>query len=313
MAISADYFEYPHRKKGLDHSLFEMRYLKDAPKFNWGNGKSLALWLTVDVEFFPLDMGKSPFLPSGGLARPYPDVWNFTTREYGNRVGNYRLMETINQAGAKATAFVQSAVVDEYPALMKDLVASGFEIACGGADMGQIHSSQMNEQDEKALILKALETLEKATGEKPAGWHSPSFSESLNTPELVAEAGVEYLCDWVNDDMPFPFTLGDKSLMSLPKQYDLSDRKLIFEQQQTLSSFEYQLRAAYKTLKAEATPEDGRILSISLSPWVIGQPYRIQALEHFLAEVMADDAVVPMTGKEIAAVANRIFSGGKSC
>ncbi|MBU0846442.1 polysaccharide deacetylase family protein [Patescibacteria group bacterium] len=310
MTISEEYFHYPHRKKGLDHNLFEMRYLKDAPKFVWGDGKSLALWLTIDVEFFPLDMGKSPFLPSGGMARPYPDIWNFTTREYGNRVGIYRLIETINHYGAKATAFVQSVIAEEYPVLMKDLVKSGFEIACGGIDMSNLHTSELAKIDEAILIKQATRVLQKATGGTISGWHSPCFSESFHTPELVAKEDFSYICDWVNDDMPFPITVADKTILSLPKQYELSDRKLIFEQQQTLSSFEYQLRAAYKTLKAEASPDDGRILSVSLSPWVIAQPYRIQALERFLEEVMADEDVISMTGTEIAAVASKTFFRG---
>ncbi len=302
MALSESYFDYPYRAKGLDHSLFEMRYLKNSPNISWGNGKSLALWLTIDVEFFPLDMSNKPFAPSGAVSRVYPDMWNFTTREYGNRVGIYRLMEVIKHYGAKATVFVQSAIAEEYPVLMQDLLKSGFEIACGGVDMGNLHSSQLSVEEENALIKKASDALEKVCGAPVKGWHSPAFSESQHTPELVAEQGFEYICDWVNDDMPFAMTVSDKPLLSLPKQYDLSDRKILFDQQQTLSAFEYQLRAAYKTLKAEASEENGRILSVSLNPWVIGQPYRIEALEKFLEEVMADDAVIPMTGAEIATV-----------
>lgn len=299
MAAPEGYFDYPHRAKGLDHSLFEMRYLKTAPGLAWGNGKSVALWITVGVDFFPLDMPKKPFMPTGGMSRPYPDIWNYSSRDYGNRVGIYRMMKSLAAHGVKATAFVNAAVAERYPVLMRDLLDAEWEIAASGYDMGHLHHGGMPLDEEKALVEKSVGILRDLVGERLKGWHSPAFSESFSTPALVAEAGLEYIADWVNDDMPFAMQAGGKSLTSLPMSYELSDTRILFEQNQSLASFEAQVLAAFEVLKAEATPERGRILSISLSPWVIGQPYRIQALNRLLGTLLADANVFSATGDEL--------------
>lgn len=299
MMNGSNYFDYPHRRQGLDHGLFDMRYLKSAPGIRWGQGKSLALWLAVDVEFFPLDMPAKPFMPTGGPARPYPDIWNYSTRDYGNRVGLYRMMRTLDALGARATAFVQSSVAERYPVLVRDLVKSGWEMAAGGIDMGHLHHCNVDRDVEQAWVRQSVDVLQQAVGQKIQGWHSPASSESTHTPELVAAAGLDYIVDWSNDDQPYPMHVGDNALLSFPLSCELSDKRILFEQHQTLAAFESQMLAAYEVLKAEATPERGRVLSISLSPWVMGQPYRIKALERVLRVMLADPAVFSATAADM--------------
>ncbi|MES2481576.1 MAG: polysaccharide deacetylase family protein [Pseudomonadota bacterium] len=299
--VNQDYLHYPHRRAGLDHELFHVRRLKHAPGLRWGNGKSLALNITVGVDHYPMDMTGKPFMPVGGLTRPYPDIWNYCTRDYGNRVGLYRVMRVLSELGLKATAYVNSAVGERYPVLLKDLVASGWEIAAAGIDMGQLHHGGLALETEREMVRQSVGTLRGFVGDALKGWHSPAYSESLNTPALVAEAGLTYIADWVNDDMPYRMTTSSGSLVSLPLAYELSDKRILFEQNQSLASFEHQVLASYRVLKGESAPDRARVLSLSLSPWVIGQPYRIKALRRVLTTITQDADVFCATGSELVA------------
>jgi peptidoglycan/xylan/chitin deacetylase (PgdA/CDA1 family) len=301
MAAPAGYFDYPHRGPGLDHNLFDMRYLKHAPPVQWPGGKSVALFVTIGLDWFPLDMPAKPFVPTGGLARAYPDIWNYTTRDYGNRVGIYRILEVCAALGVRTTAFVQGEIARRYPRLVRDVMADGHEIAAGGLDMGHLHAGALDAEVERGYIAATLEALAKVTGNRARGWHSPAFAQTQRTPELLAEAELDYGGDWVNDDMPFTMRTAAGPLVAMPYQFERSDIRILFEQNQSIEQFERQIIAAFEVLKAESSPASGRIMSLSLSPWVIGQPYRIRGLARLLSTMMADPAVWPATGSEIVA------------
>ncbi|PYE85342.1 polysaccharide deacetylase family protein [Pseudoroseicyclus aestuarii] len=295
MSLDDSYFDYPHRKRGLDHDLFAMRYLKDAPRVDFGGGTRLALWVTVDIDFFPLDMPKTPFLPSGGLGRPYPDLWNFTTRDYGNRVGIYRLLEVLGARGIRPTAFVQGEAAQRMPALMDDLAGAGAEFAAGGWSMGNLHATPLPAEEERALIAKTREALSPWAPEL-AGWHSPASSETARTPDLVAEAGFGWIADWANDDMPYPFANG---LTAMPLAHDLTDRAILFEQNQTVQQWAAQLGYAADVLLSEAETAGGRILNLTLTPWVTGQPYRIDAVAALLDRLLGLEGLAPRSAADI--------------
>ena len=301
MAAPAGYFDYPHRRPGLDHDLFDMRYLKDAPPLAWPGGKSIALFVTLGLDWFPLDMPAKPFVPTGGLARAYPDIWNYSTRDYGNRIGIYRILQVCAAQGVRTTAFVQGEIARRYPLMVRDLMQAGHEIAAGGLDMGHLHAGPLDADVERGYITATLEALGQVTGTRARGWHSPAFSQSQRTPELLAEAGIDYAGDWVNDDMPFAMRTPAGPLIAMPYQFERSDMRIMFEQNQSIEQFERQIMAAFEVLKAEASPACGRIMSLSLSPWVIGQPYRIRGLARLLAKMMADPAVWSATGSDILA------------
>jgi allantoinase len=259
------YFDYPHRRPGLDHDRFDMRYLRHAAPARLPNGAKVALWVTVHVEFFPMDMGRQPFLAPGGLERPYPDYWNFTTRDYGNRVGIFRVMRSLEEAGVKATAAVNSEVAARYPLLIEEIVRRGWEVMASGVDMGTLHHGTLALEDERALVRKSVSTLRQVAGGPVTGWHSPAFSESANSLDLVAGEGIAYVADWINDDMPFPMRTKAGPLVAMPLTYELSDRRILFQQHQALHEFEHQVLAAFDCLKGEAETQGGRILSLRLS------------------------------------------------
>ncbi|MCB1387600.1 MAG: polysaccharide deacetylase family protein [Rhodobacteraceae bacterium] len=299
--IPDSYFEYPLRRKGMDHDRYAARYLRDVPRFAWADGKTLLIWVTVHLEHFPMDMPASPVKPIGGMDRPYPSVWDYSTRDYGNRVGIERLFGVLDRHGVKATAAMNSALAPRYPRLMNEIVRRGWEIAAAGIDMGHLHHSQLTEEAEKALVTEAFSTLRAASGQAVTGWHSPSHSQSAVTPDLVAEAGGKYICDWINDDLPYAFHTRAGDLTQMPLSYDLSDHKILGLQNMPIGDYEYQLDAAFDVLLAESRERGGRILSLSLSPWIVAQPGRIDALDRLLGRFLAAEGVVSATGEEIRA------------
>ncbi|WP_334192421.1 polysaccharide deacetylase family protein [Pararhodobacter sp.] len=299
--IPDSYFDYPLRRKGMDHDRYEARYLRDVPAFRWQSDKTLLVWACVHLEHFPMDMPASPVKPIGGMDRPYPSVWDYSTRDYGNRVGIERLFRVLDKHGVKATAAMNAALAPRYPHLMKEITARGWEVAAAGVDMGHLHHSRLSEEEERALVGEAFSTLRAASGQAVTGWHSPSHSQSAVTPDLVAEAGGRYICDWINDDLPYAFHTRAGDLTQLPLSYDLSDHKILGLQNMPIGDYEYQLDAAFDVLLDESRERGGRILSLSLSPWIIAQPGRIDALDRLLGRFLKADGVASATGEEVRA------------
>lgn len=302
MSVLVNYFDYPHRRPGVDHSRFSHRYLVGAPAISWPDGAKLLLWVTVHIEHFPMNMTGKPFLPVGGIERPYQAGWEYTMRDYGNRVGVFRLMKILDKHGVRPTVAVNSEVAERYPFLLAEMAGRNWEIAASGVNMASLHHGQLEIEQERALVRRSFDTLRKASGQPVKGWHSPAHSQSAYTPELVAECGGGYIADWINDDMPYAFRTAQGTLVQMPLSYDLSDRKILFMQNQSASSYTQQIEAAFDCLHAEAETRGGRILSLSLSPWVIGQPSRIRTLDTILTSVLARKGVASATGADIASL-----------
>ena len=149
-------------------------------------------------------------------------------------------------------------------------------------------------------MKQAVAALSGAFASKIRGWHSPAHSESMRTLDLVAEAGLDYVADWINDDMPYPVTTSAGKLTAMPLAWDLSDQRLLFQQHMDTAEFVDQVLRAFKVLYAEAgRTGSGRILTLTITPWVMGQPHRIRALAALLDQILEYVGVWPATGAEI--------------
>ncbi len=300
--LGQDYIHYPKRALGMDQARYPYRAMRRAPALRWPGGARVGIWITVHVEWFPLDMEIRPILPIGAIQRPYPDTQTYSARDYGNRVGIYRLMDAFAAHGARPTAAINAAVAERYPLLIQAICEAGWEVMAAGLDMGHLHHAGISPEEERALVRHALATLRRATGQAVLGWHSPAFSQSPITPELVADEGVRWMADWVNDEKPYDFALANGgSLLALPAAHELSDTQIIELHSADLTDFEQQVLAAFATIRAEASPEDGRILSLAVSPWLMGQPYRIAAMERILAALFDSGDAISVTAEQIAA------------
>jgi allantoinase len=284
MTLPESYLQYPWRRQGYDHDRFPYRVLPRAKPVAWPGGDRVALWICVHMGHFPMDAPAKPFIPPGGMERPYPSYWDYTQRDYGNRVGIYRLLKVLGERGLKATALMSTVLATRYPALARDIASAGWEVAAAGLDMGHLHHGGLDPATERAWVQQAVATLRGTFGPGVRGWHSPGFSQSAATLDLIAEAGLDYCMDWVNDDMPYAVSTSAGPLTAMPLAYDLSDQRMLHQQHMATEDFVSAILAAHATLDAEAQATGGgRILTLAITPWLMGQPHRVAALDALAA------------------------------
>jgi hypothetical protein len=298
MSILPDsYLEYPRRRAGYDHELYAWSNMHARPPVTWPQG-SVAVWLCVSLEWFPIIPG-GPFTAPGHMVTPYPDYRHYTARDYGNRVGAWRLLEAFARHGVKASFATNAAVAERYPELVSAVIAEGHEVIAHSTDMNGTIDSTLGVEAERALIAEAMKRIVAASGVRPTGWLSIARQQSFATLDILKEQGLGYCCDWVNDELPYRFANG---LINLPLNHELSDRQIITVQQKSAESWAESMGDAFAWLAREAAESGGgRMLPIHLTPYIIGLPYRIGALEALLADLTQRPEAWFARGDEIVA------------
>lgn len=306
MSLDPSYLVYPKRGEGYDHDLYPWSALKDRPPVTWPGGKSVALWFCVSLEWFPILATDTPFRAPGHMVTPYPDYRHYTARDYGSRVGVYRMLDAFAKAGVTASFATNAAIGERYPDLVADISGAGHEIIAHSTDMNGTIATGQPEQDVRALITSSLDTLEAATGTRPCGWLSIARSQSWGMPRLLHEAGLTYMCDWVNDELPYSFNSG---IVNLPLNHELSDRQIVAVQQQSADSWAEQMRDAFDWLASEAcVMGGGRMLPIHVAPYIMALPYRIAAFDALVADLSQRSEAWVAPGQEIV----RVWTGQQS-
>ena len=289
--LDRNYLHYPHRSYGMDHDRYKWSMLNDRPKVAWPDGKQLALLVNVGLQFFPLNQKGIPFKVPGGMTKPYPDLRHFSLRDYGNRVGIYRFFKAFDKYGIKPTFAVNTRLAERTPYLIDKIKERGDEIMCHGYHMDALHYGGQDRREEAEIIKKSLDGLRKISGQAVNGWISPAKNESSNTPDLLAANGISYFCDWVNDDMPYQFETKNGPLIAMPISNELEDFFVILNNQHSAESWAEQACDACDFLLKEAEKQGGRVLSLNIHPWVLGQPHRIGQLEKVLDYVSSKAGV----------------------
>lgn len=297
--LPAAYFEYPFRRPGTDHTRYAFSNLFERKPVTWPNGARVALWIVPTLEFFPLDMVPKGVKPPGGLERPYPDYWNYTLRDYGNRVGFARIFRALERRGLAASVAVSSRLAERYPHIIDEVSRLRYELIAHGVDMNHIHATGIAEAEERRWVQQSLATLRRLSGQPVKGWLSPAWSESHHTLDLVAAEGCEYVCDWVNDDMPLALSTKPGALHAMPHAFEISDLQLFHVYKYTPEQFVEQVVAHFDLLYREAARHGGRIVALSLRPWLSGVPHRIAAVEAVLDIIGHHAGVWNATGAEI--------------
>lgn len=287
MALDPAYLTYPRRRRGMDHDLYPYSSLFDRTPITWPEGKTVAVPIVVSLEWFPILPADKPFRAPGHMQTAYPDYRHYTSREYGTRVGFYRLLDAFAAVGATVSVATNAAIAARYPSIIRDIVAAGHEIVAHSTDMNGTIATGLDEADERALIATSLDTLERIAGRRPTAWASIARSQSWNTPRLLVEAGVTTMLDWVNDELPFRMTTPAGSIVNLPLNHEISDRQIITVQQNSADSYAEQIRDAFTWLERETGRFGGRMLPLQLTPYVTGLPYRVGALEGLLSWLAA--------------------------
>lgn len=302
MTLDPAYLEYPMRRRGMDHDLYPWSNIAGRAPLALPGAARIAVAPLVSLEWFPIVPGDAPFRAPGHMQTAYPDYRHYTAREYGTRVGLYRLLDAFAAVGVKATVATNAAIAERYPSIIADIVAAGHEIVAHGVDMDSTIDSSVPEDKERAMIVAARDMLAGVAGAAPKGWMSIARQQSWNTPRLLVEEGFAYCLDWVNDDLPYVQTTSAGPLVAVPYNHELSDRQVIVVQQHSAESYVEQMKDAFAWLAAENAP---RVLPLHVTPYVMGLPFRMGAFEGLLEWLGAQPGTVFATAGDLAAALPR--------
>ena len=279
-----------------DYGPFRYVPINDRPKLTWPNGARLAVWIVPNIEFFPLSIG-IPGSPYDTRVPPAPTVRAWAQRDYGNRVGIWRMMELLQKRGIRACANLNSDICDHHPQIVTAAVELGWEIL-GHNETNSRWLNQMEPEEERQSIARALAKIAALSGKKPVGWLGSGLAETWHTLDYLIGEGCLYIADWVNDDQPYLMDVGGKRLVSIPYSYEINDSPFLYTRNGTIEEFVAAIKRQFDTLYAEGA-QSGRVMAICLHPYLIGVPHRIQGLAEALDYIAAHDGVWFATGEEI--------------
>ena len=271
-------------------------YDERRPKIRWPNGARVAFWVAPNIEFYELNPPKSPTRAS--WPRPIPDVQNYSNRDYGNRAGFQRMLETMDRCGVRGSVSLNVAVCQHHPELIEECAKRGWEFYSHGT-YNTRYMFNMTEEQERELIQDSIDTIREHTGQKLDGWLAPALSYTERTLHLVAEMGLTYICDLFHDDQPAPLRIERGRLASIPYSLEMNDFIAFVVNLVSPRHYGEILKRQFDRLYAEGE-ESGTVMCIPLHPYLIGQPYRIKAFEEALAYITRHDKVWLATGREIA-------------
>ncbi len=286
---------------GMDHDLYRYSPLPERPKLKWPNGERLAFFVLLHIEYWELEPPEGSHVDprfKGPRGDYFPDYKYFTQREYGNRIGIFRILDLLDRYGLKATVAANAGACQRYPNLVEACMQRGYEIVAHGDYQTRMITNETSEADERQIIASTTEIVEKASGRRPTGWLGVDSGESTRTPQLLAEAGYDYQLDWPNDDQPYMMTT-DPGLVAIPNQMEWDDVNALWLRHVPNPRYPGLVGEAFRALHAEGA-ESGRLFGLSLHPWVIGQPHRIRYLAEALEDICALGEVWQATAGEIA-------------
>jgi allantoinase len=275
---------------------YEDSFIFERKPFKWPGNKTLAVWIAPNVEVWhydsPAGTGVSP-----NVRNIVPDVINYAWREYGMRVGLWRIADTLDAAGLKATVALNSAVAEAHPKALEEMKKRGWEFIGHGITNSE-NLAGLNLEKERELIQTVLKTIEQATGQRPRGWLGSGLAETYNTLDVLAEEGVIYCGDWNNDDQPYPMKVKKGKMFSIPYCMEINDIPLFIRKGYTGEQYFRSVVDQFDTLYADSAKHP-RVMGIPLHPMIVGQPLRIKYLQRALAHIKKHERVWFATGSEI--------------
>ncbi|MEM6481387.1 MAG: polysaccharide deacetylase family protein [Pseudomonadota bacterium] len=266
------------------HGRYAYSAITDRPDFNWPEGRKLAVYLGMNLECFAFGYGLGAELAPGG---PQPDVLNYAWRDYGNRVGAWRMLELFDRLSIPTTALVNSQLYASAPGLIEAFRARGDEIAGHGRTNAE-RQGVLSEPEERALIKEATTTITEHEGRPPRGWLGPWISQSKLTPDLLHEAGYDYLLDWCHDDQPVWMSTRAGRILSVPYPQELNDIPQIVGRKREGAEFGDMICDAFDVMLEESARRP-LVMGIALHGYLMGHPHRLKHLERALRHMLETD------------------------
>jgi peptidoglycan/xylan/chitin deacetylase (PgdA/CDA1 family) len=260
------------------HGRYDYHAWPSRRAYAWPGGARLAVYLGLNLEHFAFGEGLGAELAPGG---PQPDVLNFAWRDYGNRVGAWRLLALLDELNLPATVLLNSAMYDHAPELVAAHRARGDEIAGHGRSNSE-RQSVLPEAEERALIAESTAAISRHEGRAPRGWLSPWIAESRTTPDLLAEAGYAYTLNWCADDAPIWMRTRAGRLLAVPYPQEVNDIPSIVGRKDGAEQFADMVVDDFEERLRQTRDGLPQVMGVALHPYLVGQPYRMRHLRRAL-------------------------------
>ncbi len=283
---------------GMDQPYYDWSPIATRTPLRWPKGARVAVCAVVNLEYFEMAPPAGAYSPPGLRPGPFPDVATFSRRDYGSRVGVFRVLEALERHGIPAVVAVDAKTAEHYSELVHLCQRPGWEIIAHGISVNRLITSKMNEAEERDYIRSAIGAVAQCTGARPQGWLGPEYGESSRTPALLAAEGIRYVMDWPNDEQPYSMNVPTGTMVSLPLMLELDDVYAHWQRRVPIQRWGRMVREAFDTLYEDGA-DNGRLLGLNLHPWLIGQPYRIAELEAVLSHIDTQPLVWKATGTAI--------------
>lgn len=265
------------------------------PKLVLPGNARVAVWTIVNVEnWSPAGAMPRSVLPPPMGVPLLPDVPNWAWHEYGMRVGFWRFLETLGTRKLKASFAVNGTACELYPEACK----AAHEASWDFMGHGWVQKPMHKVEDQKGAIADTIRAIRDLTGKPPRGWESPGLTETDETLDLLAEAGIEYVADWVMDEQPLPLETAHGEIVSVPYTVEINDVVISAVQQQRSDEIFQRGRDQFDRLYIDGKTAP-RVMAISIHPYLTGVPHRIKYLEMLYDHILGHDGVVMWTGAEI--------------
>lgn len=279
----------------MEHGRFAYLPFNRRPPLQLPDGARVAVWIIPNIEHFP--WGKPALSMAEGLTKFDPDILNHAWRDYGGRVGVWRVAEILERQGFVATVALNSEVCTHYPEIIEEGNRLGWEWMAHGQNNATFFAG-IDADVERKNIGDTVNLIKKATGQAPRGWLGPGLTETHNTLDLLAEAGITYVADWCNDELPYRVRTKSGEMHAIPYTLELGDIQEFMLRGGGGPSYEQMLVDNFDVLYEEGARMP-RIMAIALHPMLIGHPFRAKYLERALAHIRKHDKVWITTGGAI--------------
>ncbi|MBP1820452.1 polysaccharide deacetylase family protein [Mycobacterium sp. OAE908] len=291
----------------MDNQLFAYSPIVQRPALQWPHDARVAFYVGLNVEHFNVDRpATSIYSDTSNLV---PDPLNYGWRDYGTRVGIWRMIESFDRYGIRPSVLLNSDVAERYPQIIHAGQARDWAWLAHGKNNSTLQAD-MTIDAERGYLTDVVDTIERATGRRPRGWLGPALTETFHTPQLLADLGLQYVLDWTNDDQPYPLSV--PGMLSVPYSVELNDIGLFVGKSLSGSDFVQIVKDQLDQLYEDSIGS-GRVMALALHPFVIGQAFRRKYLDQALDYVVNHPGVWITTADEIADHYARTLAESAEC
>ena len=280
----------------LPHERIPYSAISNRAPLRLPGGARLVVWVIVNVEEWnPRESLPRTVLspPAGGS--PLPDIPNWAWHEYGNRVGFWRMLKMFDQLKMPAVLAINGSAIETYEPVARAALERGWEFI----GHGFTQKNMQKVPDERADIRKTTDVIRAFTGRVPRGWLGPGLTETWDTPDILAEEGYQYVCDWVLDDQPVILKTRTGPLVSVPYTQECNDVAMMLIQHHAAAEYRNRAIDQFEQLYSDAE-ESARVMAIVVHPYIMGAPHRMRYFREALEHIRSRPDVLFWTGEQIS-------------